>query len=72
MQAMFGHLWSDPNSDFCKAFEPVTDVCRQILEILTRIGEPIQAVAKQLINPLNEPIVTPAPGDIPATCRRRV
>ena len=32
METLFGHLWSDPNSDFCKAFEPVSDVCRQILE----------------------------------------
>ena len=65
MEAMFGHLWSDPNSDFCKAFEPVNDVCRQILEILTRVGEPIKTAAQQFIDPLNEAIVTPAPPTYP-------
>ena len=65
METMFGHLWSDPNHPFCKAFEPVSDVCRQILEILTRVGEPIKTAAKQFIDPLNEALVTPAPATYP-------
>ena len=64
MEAMFGHLWSDPNHPFCKAFEPVSDVCRQILEILTRVGEPIKTAVKH-INPFDDPIVTPAPATYP-------
>ena len=65
MQRMFGHLWADPNSAFCKAFEPVTAVCRQILDILTRVAEPIQTATKQFIEDFNEPIVTPAPATCP-------
>ena len=65
METMFGHLWSDPNHPFCKAFEPVSDVCRQILDILTRVGEPIKTAAKQFIDPLNEALVTPAPATYP-------
>ena len=43
----------------------MSDVCRQILDILTRVGEPIKTAAKQFIDPLNETIITPAPATYP-------
>ena len=59
LHALFGHLWQDPESDVCKAFEPVGDVCQQILEILTRAPEPAELT--EIKTDPEPPVVESAP-----------